>query len=398
MVFFPSLTDPIRKALFALSGRLRPSRLRRPVFDAVPAPGAAKRALFVYSALPFHLPESHPAFRYHQNLRQARQIAGVLAEFGYTVDVVDHSDRTFRPMRVYDLLLCHRVDHAGLEPAIGPETVKIYLSSGTNHVIHNARLRERVRYLEARKPGLRFEQVMWDSEDMPYLKIADAVIGFGNDAVMDSWQSVVSGPRYGFPNYGFQAIANPQRDWASARQNFLFLGSWRQVGKGLDLLLDSFASTPALHLHVCSKYKHEPDFCRAYDAELFRTPNIHACGWIDIGGKRFRELAARCAWVILPSCSEGSPGSVTNAMFAGLIPVVTREAGIDTDGFGFTLENDRVETIRQTVTELSRLPPEEVATRSRATRHAAEERFSEAAFLRRWRTIMAEVTTTLRKP
>ena len=366
--------------------------------DAVHAPDPTKRALFVYSVLPFHLHESHPAFRYHQNLRQACQIAAVLAEFGYAVDVVDYSDRIFRPTRVYDLLLCHRVNHAGLEQAIGPQTVKIYLSSGTNHIVHNARLRERLRYLEERKPGLHFDQVIWDSEDMPFLKIADALIGFGNSAIMDSWQSVVRGLRYGFPNYGFQTIANPQRDWGSARKHFLFLGSWRQVGKGLDLLLDAFASTPDLHLHVCSKYKHEPDFCRAYDTELFHTPNIHACGWIDLGGKQFRELAARCAFVILPSCSEGSPGSITNAMFAGLIPIVTREAGIDTGEFGFTLANDRVETIRQTVTELSKMSPEETAARSRMTRLAAEEHFSEAAFLRRWREIMAEVTTTLRKP
>ena len=290
------------------------------------------------------------------------------------------------------------MNHAGLEQAIGPQTVKIYLSSGTNHLVHNARLKERLRYLEERKPGFHFEDIVWDSENMPFLKIADALIGFGGDAVMESWQTVISGPRFGFPNYGFETIANPRRDWDAARRHFLFLGSWRQVGKGLDLLLDAFASTPELHLHVCSKFKREPDFCRAYDAELFRTPNIHAHGWVDIGGKRFRELSARCAFVALPSCSEGSPGSITNAMFAGLIPVVTREVGIDTESFGFTFADDRIETIRRTVTDLSRLPPEELAARSRETRRVADAQYSEAAFLRRWREIMTEVTATPRQP
>ena len=386
------MKDSLQKILLKLEMKFWNRRLKRPVLNVnrLADPSSKRSALLVYLALPFHLKEGHPAFHYHQNLKQSLQIASLLGEFGYSVDVVDIQDKTFRPTRKYDLVLSHRIEIAGLEEAIGKGTKLIYLSSGMNHLVHNENQRKRLEYYRLRR-GCELKNLVWDDEQIPFLKRADALVGFGNRVTMDSWGRSFSGPRHGFSNYGFAEIPYVKKNWKEARRNFLFLGSGQQLGKGLDLLLEIFPKHPELHLYICSTYKHETDFCRHYQRELYETKNIHPCGWIDIGGKRYLQLAAKCGFVVLPSCSEGSPGSVANAMAAGLIPIVTREAGIDTENFGFTFPDDRIETIESALCELSQINAEALEQRSLLTRHIAETRFSESAFITRWREILRDV-------
>src|SRR6185369_12031385 len=95
--------------------------------------------------------------------------------------------------------------------------------------------------------------------------------------------------------------------------------------------------------------------------------------------------------VIHPSCSEGQPGSVVHCMHSGLIPLVTREAGIDTGDFGVTFADDSLDEIEQVILDVSRRPSEWLRQRSEATRRSASEDYSEDAFARRWRSIVSEI-------
>lgn len=394
------MSELLKRIYFHLEERLLGRRRKQPVFNACgrSEPGGGRRALLVYMARPFRLPKHHPAFRHHQNLRQATQIAAVLDSFGYTVDAVDLGDRAFRPARPYDLLINHRVDYAGLEKALGPHTLKLYLWSGMNHIVHNQNQQARVQYFTQRK-GHSPTDLIWDREDMPYLKIADALVGFGNEFTRASWRSVFSGPAYAFGNYSLEVPQITDRDQAAARNHFLFFGSRQQVGKGLDLLLDVFPKLPHLHLHICGRYKEEQDFCACYAQELFHTPNIHTYGFVDIGGRTFRDIVSRCGFVIHPSCSEGSPGSVINAMATGLIPIVSREAGLDVGESGFTLPDYRIGTIAELVKLVSALPADQLAACSQGILKISSERYSQGRFIERWHEIVgALVASSSRTP
>ena len=79
-------------------------------------------------------------------------------------------------------------------------------------------------------------------------------------------------------------------------------------------------------------------------------------------------------------------------MYAGLIPVVTREAGINTEDFGVTLANDGLEVIEKTVLELAELPKGWHVEHSIRTRKTAERKFSEDFFICRWRQIIGVVS------
>jgi hypothetical protein len=352
--------------------------------------GATRRALFVYLTRPFHLRKDHPAFRQHQSLRQSVIIAQQLAAMGYCVDVVDIKDHSFRPAQPYDLVLSHRSDVTGLEAAFTPQTIRLYLASGTNHRVRNRRVAARLAEVKARR-GCDIDAVQWDDEKMPYVESAHAIIGFGNEAVMGTWREFFHGPAYGFDNYGDFCETDFPPILPDAAHHFLFFGSRQQVSKGLDLLLEVFASRPDLHLHICSKFRSEHDFCACYHRELFQTANIHAHGWVDTGSEKFRQLARQCAFAILPSCSEGSPGSITNAITAGIIPIMSSEAGVDVADFGIPLPELTIPAIDAAVTAASNLSAARIAELRAATRAAGRARFSAEAFSCRWREILSEI-------
>lgn len=394
----------IRDLIFKLYNRVKTIMKRvkryRVIYNANAADESSyrKRALLVYVVKPF-LPEaSRRAFPSHQNERQCKHIAAILGEFGYIVDVVDVRNTRFRPSRDYDIVISNKANW-GPTSAFRAGPMKIYLATTPNPRVHNANLKRRHDLLFARRQ-LRVMIRRRYAEVMPYVTKADAIVGLGNDLIMSTWKEVFEGPIYGFNNYGYKEtrFTIESKDFARARRNFLFFAGGSQILKGLDLLLEIFPRHPDLHLYVCSPFKNETDFCSCYHKTLYETPNVHPIGWIRVNSDKFYELVQRCAYVIHPSCSDASPGSVVQCMYSGLVPLVTRETGIDTEDFGLTFIDDSLEEIERVVLEVSQLPEDWHRTHSIRTRKTAEEKYSEDAFMRRWRTVLEELLSRSRLP
>jgi glycosyltransferase involved in cell wall biosynthesis len=389
--------EAFRKAIYfykTFKAILKPTARYLPVFNVNHADEAnhRKRALLIYLVKPFALEETDPRLLTHQNSRQCKQIAALLGEFGYVVDSIDIRDKKFIPTRHYDLVVSNRVDLGAMDSHFQKDTVKIYLASVTNHQVHNGRLRSRhERLLKRRGCSVRMRRVY--SEAMPYVSKADAIAAFGNDEIVATWREAFDGSIYPFNNYGFKEtrFIFDEKDFAVARYSFLFFASGSQVQKGLDLLLEIFPKLPDLHLYVCSQFEKENDFCACYRKELYETANIHAIGWVHVNSPEFQELVRRCAYVIHPSCSEGQPGSVVQCMYGGLIPVVSKQTGIDTENFGVTFADDSLEEIERVIREVSQLPEEWHKERSIKTAKVAEAKYSEDVFVNRWRQILSEI-------
>lgn len=357
-----------------------------------------KRALLVYIVEPFLLKDDDPKFFKHQNLKRCRHITSILGEFGYVVDVVDIRDRKFRPSKDYDLIISNRVNLRGMENYFRKGAVKIFFASVISHKTHIRNLRRRHELLSKRR-GCRLEVRRLYSEVMPYVTSSDAITGFGNEFIMNTWREVFNGPVYPFDNCGFKGteFILDSKDFSSARNHFLFFASGGQVQKGLDLLLEVFPKHPNLHLYVCSGFENEPDFCACYYKELYRTPNIHPIGWVTVNSPRYDELVQKCTYVIHPSCSEGQPGSVVQCMYSGLVPIVTKEAGIDTEEFGITFSDDSIEEIERVMLEVSKLPEGWHREHSIRTREVCERKYSEEAFINRWIDILSDILNSGRK-
>jgi hypothetical protein len=346
-----------------------------------------RRALLVYLVEPFVIRPDDLRFLEHQNLKQNLQIASALGSAGYCVDVADVADRKFRPPRRYDLVVSHRVDLPDPRGMLD-KAVRVYLATGRSHVVHNRDIRARYQALVQRR-GRAPDPPVPLTEDLPFVRQAHAITGFGNLGSLSAWADIADVPLFPFNNYGYDSTRSTieSKDFARARSRFLFFGSVDQIRKGLDILLEVFARHPELELYVCSAFMQEESFVRCYRQELFHTSNIHARGLIRVNSEQFYDLTRMCAHVVLPSCSEGSPGSVIQCMHTGMIPIVTRECGMELQGVGTLLPDDSPATIERVILESAARPEGWFRDQARRTRRLAIKGYSEEAFVLRWQEI-----------
>ena len=155
------------------------------------------------------------------------------------------------------------------------------------------------------------------------------------------------------------------------------------VHRGLDLVLEAFAKNPQYELIVCGPVHDEKDFEKTFHKELYELPNIRTVGWVDVGGTQFAGIAKECVGVIYPTCSEGTSGSVVTCMHAGLVPIISVEAGVDVDGFGVVLKESSIREIEKAIKKLSSSSPGTLKSKARkawmfARAHYTREQFSEA--------------------
>ena len=346
------------------------------------------RALLAYTVSPF-LGDRPPAW--HTNQWRSIELVRMLDELGYVVDVMDHNDFRSPIKHDYDLLIGFgRAEE--LAKHLPREVVKIRLATGSEANFHNQRERERIEEVNQRR-GCNLEVVRRNPDQSELIRYFDAIACLGNAVTAATYRPYFDKEIYCFNNHGYdQWMGLPEgKDFEEARRNFLFFGGRGQVLLGLDLLLEVFANRPDLNLFVCGPFEREKEFVKCYRKELFETPNIFPVGWVSVAGEDYLELVKRCSTVIVPICSGASTGGVVVCMGYGLIPVVTREAGIDTDDFGITLPSYKMADIEKAVDWISTQPADWHEETARKVLSATRQDFSQAAFSRQFREILCTV-------
>jgi glycosyltransferase involved in cell wall biosynthesis len=306
---------------------------------------------------------------------------------GYAVDVTDWENYNAPLANEYDVVI-------GQGPAFeascrkkSPQCTRIYLGT-TEYVEHLVRAeKDRLERLWIRR-GLKCRRrcyAKYKHDTGPML--SDALFLVGSDTTVDTYREVVDRPIYRHATtVGDDIVATVgHKRYETARKNFLWLASYAAVHRGLDVLLEVFSDMPDHDLWVCGGIEYEHDFMAAYDRELRHTSNIHFVGWIDVTSGQFSDLTARCAYIIYPSASEGMAGSVLNCMAAGLIPIVTLEAGVDTAGHGKLISECSPDVIRQIIRDAAMAEPAELEREARAVVEFTRKRYSKEAFLEAFR-------------
>lgn len=342
-----------------------------------------KNCLFIYIVHPFM---SKTIKHRHQNEWQAIEFAKAFDRRGYNVDVADYQAENVKLPRgkKYDLvigLIPRGIDIYSAHIRDGAKIVS-YLT-GSNMSFGLAQATKRLSDVEKRR-GVKWPQTLIKTFIEKRIETFDACFMIGNAYNFKSYTDEFDMPPvYYIRNNGYDLPFKIDMTKKSAHK-FLFFASATQVHKGLDLLLEVFASFAKdgfdAELYVCSWYEREKEFCEEYHKELFETENIHACGFVDIFSDTFKNIVESCAYTILPSCAEGQAGSVLSAMSGGCIPILSNVCGYD-ESDAIILSDCSLGTIERTVREYAAKDATWIATQSQKALDTVRTKYSEGAFI-----------------
>ncbi|MBI4098646.1 MAG: hypothetical protein HY437_01275 [Candidatus Magasanikbacteria bacterium] len=351
---------------------------------------------FYYDGVP-HKKRALLSYRVHGVWTQSRvawsaigdvhDILRTLSEMGYRTDVIDYDDTTFCPEpgrresgRMaswrYDLYIGHTGNNfEHIHKQLSPETVTIFYPMYAHWKFQNEEEERRLAEIKERYGvTLTAERTIRVSDDYA-LSHADGVIVMSNERGMKTYPRDKNIFRIDNAGYGGEKCMDlSTKDFTAARNGFLFIAGSGNAHKRLDVILEAFAGMPDKELYLCTKL--EDDFKSAFEKYLFHTPNIHYIGHIRIYTPEFYDLMRKCNYVVFGSCSEGSPGAVIDAMFQGLIPLVSLGSHIDVAPHGFGIEPFTVEEVQRTAREVSSHDAAWQKERSIAVQKYAQDVFS----------------------
>lgn len=334
---------------------------------SIPPIGAKKGSVLLYFITgPFTMTPAEFYTDPHSNYWVCPEIARLFSERGYAVDIINWDNNSFVPRKKYSVCIDLNHNLKRLSPFLGPDCIKVMYITGSYPEFQNNAEQKRIDMLNERKGvTLTLKRAIPPSENLYY---ADFVVGYGNKTVRATYpkfaEKIIPIPVPIMETYPFSA----NKDFAVARKNFLWFGGGGAILKGLDLVVETFATLPDLRLIIIGPSSYEKEFERLYAKEL-ALPNITRYGKPHLnkkdgesmlGDKPLHEVIDLCAAVIGLSASEGGGGATVQSMQVGLFPIVTPQTGIDERAPSIVVENPTVETIRKIVEDFSNLPAEKV--------------------------------------
>lgn len=345
--------------------------------------------LLAYVLEPFLLSPGEPVSTAHTHHSESLLIARTWLDLGFDVDVIDYRNDAFVPRRDYRFFVCARTQFDRLAPLLPDGCVRIAHLDTAHFLFNNHAAFGRALDLQRRR-GVTCTSIRI-VETNRAIELADYGALLGGEFLRGTY-AYAGKPLYCLPVPTLRTYPSPERkDYDAARRRFVWFGSTGFVHKGLDRVLEAFRDMPELELRVCGPIDREPEFARIYDAELGRTPNVRTVGWLDVDGPDFLRVVEDCVALVFPSCAESQSASSLTCMQAGLIPILTREAGIDTRDFGVTLEDASIPAIRAAVRHVAGLPAEELRRRACAARDHARAHHTLEHYRRAYRAMVEDI-------
>lgn len=284
-----------------------------------------------------------------------------LIDMGYMIDIVDVRDSSMLENleeESYDLIIGLCSAQAGKVFKTHQEAMKIFYSNGFRGSKAFEAEGARIRYFKERHPnfGKIFRRVAPVSieQEIDYFKNMDKLLLIGGQRTKESYLGIVSEDKITCLNG--VAIRNnffvDNRDISTTKNKFVWFGSSGVILKGLDVIIDAFSMISNAELYIYGVSKEEEPFVRKL-IKKSSASNIHLCSFVIIDSEEFCSLMNSISFFIFPSACEGNSGSGLTCMAHGLIPVVTKSAGLDfPTTTGIVLDNYDVLYIKDKIEEI----------------------------------------------
>lgn len=302
-----------------------------------------KKVLFSYST--YHFNKKN--YTAHSNYQESLLIAEIFDRLGFAVDIVNNN-RTYKiDYNQYDVIFGEGLP---IYEAIRSNTsaLTIYYATGSHPwQCSNASLARVIDYYKKRKYTAIQSTRLMDYRWGLAASLSDAVICIGNHQTEKTFKD--NGVEYIYlihPTFHAKTKMETILKSDNANKTLLYFASYGLLHKGLDLVIDAIRELPDFTLHVCGYTEKEKDFIQTLEI----PDNVVIHGFIDIDADIFRRLSAECGYVVLPSSSEGIATAVITAMGRGaMIPIVTKECGVDIKDFGIEIKELKAEAVKESI-------------------------------------------------
>ena len=361
---------------------------------SVPAQGSKKGAVLLsFITGPFTLAPGEYFTDPHSNYWVSAEIARLFTIRGYDVDVINWNDNHFMPRKKYAACVDLQYNLERLSPFLGPRCIKIMHLMASSPDFQNNAEQTRLLALEKRR-GILLKPRRTDPMTSN-LEYADFIVGYGNKTVYGTYPAV-GGKIIPIPIPAMEQYDFPKnKNFNEARKHFLWFGGGGAILKGLDLVVETFASLPHLQLSIIGPASYEKEFEEIYAKELslpnitrYNRPRVNKNGEIKVGDKDLIEILNQCGATIFLSASEGGSGSVVHAMQAGLYPIVTPQSGINEEAPSIIIENPTIDKIKRTVEEFSNITPEKLGELSKNSWAFAQKHYTKEAFTKAYESFL----------
>ncbi len=361
-----SAAQVMRRVLFRLKGR---------VITLTPRGKPRGRVLLSYTTLPF-LDKREEVYRGHSNRWECKQMAFEFLARGYTVDIIDFDNKHFLPRLNYTY--CVDIDSSleRLAPLLNPDCILVFHATAAHWLFWNEAEYSRLADIQKRRGATIVPKRPAKPTRSP--DIAHAISSLCGP-FPESTYYFLKKKIHAIPVTSTHEFPDLERDFSTAKKQFLWFGGAGAVRKGLDIVLEAFAGMPEYTLIVCGKYN-EQDFIETFSKELFETPNIKAVGYMDTTSEAFASILKESVGIVYPSSAEGCATSVLLTMQGGLIPLVSKETGVGTGDFGILLKENSIEAVQEAVRIVAQESDEALKERSNKTREYTRTHHSREAF------------------
>lgn len=323
----------------------------------------------------------------HTNFFEVRKLYAVLSE-KYCVDVLDYRDEfNLRKMDWprYKFIITNDGKNIFKVFRYKNKNAKvIYYATEADFLWNNVAELAAIEYLQKRLGNEKVDEFRIMPERITnenykksietFIKV-DAIWYIGNEWTCSTYDKYGDIPKYRINTTGFSSHKlTSSKIIGENRKGFLWFGGKGMIHKGLDLCIEAFARHPELKLYVAG---YKGSYWGLYEKYL-KLPNVKFVGFVDPLSREYQRICDACAFSILPSCSEGTATSILTLMNMGLIPIVSKECGIDVEGRGFIV-NRNVDNIDSVLSYTFQMAVNEITILSdNARKYVAKEHSLEA--------------------
>jgi glycosyltransferase involved in cell wall biosynthesis len=366
--------------------------LNRVVVSLEPKDRPRGHVLLSYVVEPLLREDGHNVLKKHTHYWESLMMARIFLDMGYAVDIIDYHNDTFTPQKDYSLFVGTRNNFERMAKQIAGNCLKIVHLDTAHWISNNHAAHGRLMNLLQRR-GIAIRGSLRLIENNSGIEYADYATILGNEFTIGTY-SYAQKPLFRIPVSTCAVYEwDDQKNFDACSRNYLWFGSAGAVHRGLDILLEIFSSMTDYNLYICGPIEAEKHFVRAYFKELYQTPNIHFMGWVDVTSSRFAQITSNCCCIVYPSCGEGQCGAVVNCLHAGLIPIISYETGVDVNDFGVILKDCSLDTIRQTLKNISGLPSEKLREMSRKAWEYARKNHTRERFAEEYKKAITQIMT-----